>query len=102
MKMQSFRRINQLVRRQSPDAHFKLIRGYPLNGEAGCSCSAPMSMENSFTIPRLFGNPHGSLNGSVLRSFSKLGIQYPETFVCISVCLTNLRIMVVNSMLCTT
>ncbi|KAG6583579.1 50S ribosomal protein L19, chloroplastic, partial [Cucurbita argyrosperma subsp. sororia] len=55
--MQGFRRINQLVRRQSPDAHFKLIRGYPLNGDAGCSCSAPRSMECSF------GNPYASLSG---------------------------------------
>ncbi|XP_022970338.1 uncharacterized protein LOC111469331 isoform X2 [Cucurbita maxima] len=72
--MQGFRRINQLVRRQSPDVHFKLIRGYPLNGDAGCSCSAPMSMECSF------GNPYGSLSGSLLRSFSRLGNQYPEAF----------------------
>ncbi|XP_022137703.1 50S ribosomal protein L19, chloroplastic-like [Momordica charantia] len=79
--MQSFRRINQLVRRQSPDAHFKSIRGYPLNGDAGCSCSAPMSMENGFTIARPFGNPYGSLNGSFLRSFSKLSNQYPEAFI---------------------
>lgn len=84
-RMQSFRRINQLVRRQSPDAHFKSIRGYPLNGDAGCSCSSPMSMENTFTIPRLSGNPYGFLNGSLLRSFSKLGNQYPEALVCISV-----------------
>ncbi|CAK9311996.1 unnamed protein product [Citrullus colocynthis] len=78
--MQGFRRINQLVRRQSPDAHFKLIRGYPLNGDAGCSCSAPTSMENSFTIPCLFGNSYGSLSGSLLSSFSRLGNQYPEAF----------------------
>ncbi|XP_031743848.1 50S ribosomal protein L19-2, chloroplastic isoform X1 [Cucumis sativus] len=81
--MQGFRRINQLVRRQIPDANFKLIRGYPLNGDAGCSCSAPMSMENSFTIPYLFGKSYGSLCGSFLRSFSRSGNQYPEAFVCI-------------------
>uniref|UniRef100_A0A0A0LV41 Uncharacterized protein n=2 Tax=Cucumis sativus TaxID=3659 RepID=A0A0A0LV41_CUCSA len=79
-KMQGFRRINQLVRRQIPDANFKLIRGYPLNGDAGCSCSAPMSMENSFTIPYLFGKSYGSLCGSFLRSFSRSGNQYPEAF----------------------
>ncbi|XP_011654048.1 50S ribosomal protein L19-1, chloroplastic isoform X4 [Cucumis sativus] len=79
--MQGFRRINQLVRRQIPDANFKLIRGYPLNGDAGCSCSAPMSMENSFTIPYLFGKSYGSLCGSFLRSFSRSGNQYPEAFL---------------------
>ncbi|KAL0534058.1 hypothetical protein IC582_028335 [Cucumis melo] len=78
--MQGFRRINQLVRRQSPDAHFKLIRGYPLNGDASCSCSAPMLMENSFTIPCLFGKSYGSLSGSLWRSFSWSGNQYPEAF----------------------
>ncbi|XP_008462642.1 50S ribosomal protein L19, chloroplastic-like isoform X3 [Cucumis melo] len=79
--MQGFRRINQLVRRQSPDAHFKLIRGYPLNGDASCSCSAPMLMENSFTIPCLFGKSYGSLSGSLWRSFSWSGNQYPEAFL---------------------
>ncbi|XP_022154987.1 uncharacterized protein LOC111022131 [Momordica charantia] len=60
--MQSFRRINQLVRRKSPDAHFKSTRGYPVNGDVGCSCSAPMLMENGFAIARLFGNPYGSFS----------------------------------------
>ncbi|XP_023542738.1 54S ribosomal protein subunit img1, mitochondrial-like isoform X1 [Cucurbita pepo subsp. pepo] len=78
--MQNFRKINQLVRRQSLDAHFKSIRGYPLNGDASCCCSASMSMEKSFTSLRPFGNPYESLNGSLFRSFSKLGNQYPEAF----------------------
>ena len=96
--MQGFRRINQLVRRQIPDANFKLIRGYPLNGDAGCSCSAPMSMENSFTIPYLFGKSYGSLCGSFLRSFSRSGNQYPEAFVCIFVRIPTFHLRSFTSM----